>query len=55
MKTEYLFTTSLLEDISIPSTTTGAAGINNIKKQYDYGVFSGYGSIAEFKKQHSSI
>jgi hypothetical protein len=31
MKTEYLFTTSLLEDISIPSTTTGAAGINNIK------------------------
>ena len=31
MKTEYLFTTSLLEDISLPSTTTGAAGINNIK------------------------
>jgi len=31
MKTEYLFTTSLLEDISLPSTTTGAAGINNTK------------------------
>ena len=31
MKTEYLFTTSLLEDISTPSTTTGAAGINNTK------------------------
>jgi hypothetical protein len=31
MKTEYLFTTSLLEDISAPSTTTGAAGINNTK------------------------
>jgi hypothetical protein len=31
MNTEYLFTTKLLEDISIPSTTTGAAGINNTK------------------------
>jgi hypothetical protein len=31
MKTEYLFTTTLLEDISTPSTTTGAAGINNAK------------------------
>jgi hypothetical protein len=31
MKSEYLFTTSLLEDISLPSTTTGAAGINNTK------------------------
>jgi len=31
MKTEYLFTTTLLEDISTPSTTTGAAGINNTK------------------------
>ena len=31
MKTEYLFTTSLLEDISTPSTTVGAAGVNNTK------------------------
>jgi len=31
MKTEYLFTTTLLEDISPPSTTTGAAGVNNTK------------------------
>ena len=31
MKTEYLFTTTLLEDISLPSTTTGAAGVNNTK------------------------
>ncbi len=31
MKTEYLFTTTLLEDISLPSTSTGAAGVNNTK------------------------
>jgi hypothetical protein len=31
MKTEYLFTTKLLEDIILPSTTTGAAGVNNTK------------------------
>ena len=31
MKTEYLFTTKLLEDISAPSTTVGTAGVNNIK------------------------
>ena len=30
MKTEYLFTTALDEDISPPSTTTGGAGINNV-------------------------
>ena len=33
MKTEYLFTTSLLENISLPSTTTGAAGVSNEKAQ----------------------
>jgi hypothetical protein len=33
MKTEYLFTTTLLEDISLPATTTGAAGVNNSKAQ----------------------
>jgi hypothetical protein len=31
METEYLFTTKLLEDVSIPATTTGAAGVNNNK------------------------
>jgi len=31
MQTEYLFTTKLLEDISVPSTTLGAAGVNNTK------------------------
>jgi len=31
MKSEYLFTTKLLEDISFPSTTLGAAGVNNTK------------------------
>ena len=31
MKTEYLFTTTLLPNISLPSTTTGAAGVNNTK------------------------
>jgi hypothetical protein len=31
MKTNYLFTTSLLEDISLPATTLGAAGVNNTK------------------------
>jgi hypothetical protein len=31
MKTEYLFTTKLLENITLPSTTTGAAGVNNTK------------------------
>ena len=31
MQTEYLFTTKLLEDISVPSTTVGAAGVNNTK------------------------
>jgi hypothetical protein len=31
MQSEYLFTTTLLEDISLPATTTGAAGINNTK------------------------
>ena len=31
MKTEYLFTTTLLENISLPATTTGPAGINNTK------------------------
>jgi len=31
MKTNYLFTTTLLEDISLPATTTGAAGVNNTK------------------------
>ena len=33
MKTEYLFTTTLLEDISLPATITGAAGVNNSKAQ----------------------
>jgi hypothetical protein len=31
METDYLFTTKLLEDISVPSTTVGGAGINNVK------------------------
>ena len=31
MKTEYLFTTTLLPNISLPSTTVGAAGVNNTK------------------------
>jgi hypothetical protein len=31
MKSEYLFTTKLLENISLPSTTLGAAGVNNTK------------------------
>jgi hypothetical protein len=31
MQSQYLFTTSLLENISLPATTTGAAGINNTK------------------------
>jgi hypothetical protein len=31
MKTEYLFTTKLIEDIAPPTTTVGAAGINNTK------------------------
>ena len=29
MKTQYLFTTTLDENISLPATTTGAAGVNN--------------------------
>jgi hypothetical protein len=31
MQSKYLFATTLLEDISLPSTTVGAAGINNTK------------------------
>jgi hypothetical protein len=31
MKTEYLFTTKLDEDVSVPATTIGAAGTNNAK------------------------
>lgn len=31
MKTEYLFTTKLDEDISVPPTTIGPAGVNNAK------------------------
>jgi hypothetical protein len=31
MQSQYLFTTELLENISLPSTTVGAAGINNTK------------------------
>jgi hypothetical protein len=31
MQSQYLFTTTLLEDISLPSTSVGAAGINNTK------------------------
>lgn len=31
MKSNYLFTTALLEDISLPQTVVGAAGINNTK------------------------
>jgi hypothetical protein len=31
MQSKYLFTTTLLEDISLPATTVGAAGINNTK------------------------
>jgi hypothetical protein len=31
MKTEYLFTTKLIEDIAPPATTIGAAGVNNTK------------------------
>jgi hypothetical protein len=31
MQTKTLFTTSLLEDIVFPPTTTGAAGVNNVK------------------------
>ena len=31
MQSQYLFTTSLLENISLPATSTGAAGINNTK------------------------
>ena len=33
METQYLFTTTLLENISLPATTTGAAGVNNSKAQ----------------------
>ena len=33
MKTEYLFTTTLTENISFPATTVGAAGVNNEKAQ----------------------
>jgi hypothetical protein len=33
METQYLFTTTLLEDISLPATTIGAAGVNNSKAQ----------------------
>ena len=33
METQYLFTTTLLEDISLPATTTGAAGVSNSKAQ----------------------
>jgi hypothetical protein len=29
MQTQYLFTTTLDEDVSVPATTTGAAGVNN--------------------------
>ena len=31
MKAQYLYTTTLLDDITIPNTTTGAAGVNNTK------------------------
>jgi hypothetical protein len=31
MQSKYLFTTTLLEDISLPATSVGAAGINNTK------------------------
>jgi hypothetical protein len=31
MQSQYLFTTSLLEDISLPATSIGSAGINNTK------------------------
>ena len=31
MKSQYLYTTTLLDDITTPSTTTGAAGVNNTK------------------------
>jgi hypothetical protein len=31
MKTEYLFTTKLDEDVSVPETTIGEAGVNNAK------------------------
>jgi len=31
MQSQYLFTTTLLDDISLPSTSLGAAGINNTK------------------------
>ena len=33
METQYLFTTTLLEDISLPATSIGAAGVNNSKAQ----------------------
>jgi hypothetical protein len=33
METQYLFTTTLLEDISLPATAIGAAGVNNSKAQ----------------------
>jgi hypothetical protein len=33
METQYLFTTTLLEDIVLPATTVGAAGVNNSKAQ----------------------
>ena len=33
METQYLFTTTLLEDISLPATTIGAAGVSNAKAQ----------------------
>jgi hypothetical protein len=33
MQTQYLFTTTLLENISLPPTTIGAAGVNNSKAQ----------------------
>jgi len=33
METQYLFTTTLLEDISLPATTIGAAGVSNSKAQ----------------------
>ena len=31
MQSQYLFTTTLLEDISLPATSLGAAGVNNTK------------------------
>jgi hypothetical protein len=51
MKSNYLFTTTLLEDISLPQTVVGAAGVNNTKAR----LASRSGTIKNFMaSSHSS-